>query len=52
LIDDPQFVEAHPTLRIYLIDHPAARQEFKVNPNRFIHKDLHKDLKDVEDSRQ
>ena len=40
LIDDPQFATAHPTLKIYLIDHPAAREEIKANPNRYIHKDL------------
>ena len=40
LIDDPQFIEAQPTLKSYLIDHPAAPQQPKENPNRFIHKDM------------
>ena len=40
LIDDRQFVEAHPTLRIYLLDHPRARDDFKANPTRYIHQDL------------
>jgi hypothetical protein len=40
LIDDPQFVTAHPTLRIYLLDHPGVGDDFKANPNRYIHQDL------------
>ena len=40
LINDPAFVEAHPTIKVYLVDHPEARKELVENPNRFIHRDL------------
>jgi len=40
LIDDRQFVKTHPALRIFLLDHPGAGNEFKGNPNRYVHEDL------------
>jgi hypothetical protein len=37
LIDDPQFMNAHPDLREYLHSHPQVRHDFKTHPYRFMH---------------
>lgn len=36
LVDNPQFVKAHPALQTYLQEHPAVREQLKQNPNAFM----------------
>ncbi|HEV2171547.1 MAG TPA: hypothetical protein VGR40_11395, partial [Candidatus Binatus sp.] len=38
LIDNPQFMNAHPDLREYLHSHPNVRHDFKKHPYRFMHR--------------
>lgn len=35
LVDNQQFLKAHPALQTYLQEHPAVRQELKENPSAF-----------------
>jgi YHS domain-containing protein len=37
LIDNKQFVANHPALQEYLQSHPEVREEFRENPNAFMH---------------
>jgi hypothetical protein len=39
LIDNQQFVDAHPGLHDYLHDHPNVRHEFKSHPYKFMHRE-------------
>jgi hypothetical protein len=39
LVDNPQFVKAHPALQTYLQEHPAVREQLKQNPNAFMHQE-------------
>jgi hypothetical protein len=36
LMDDKEFVKAHPALQEYMEQHPEAREEIKENPNAFM----------------
>ena len=36
LIDDPQFLQSHPTLSTYLQDHPSVKQEVSAQPDTFM----------------
>ncbi len=38
LIDNQQWVDAHPGLHEYLHDHPNVRHDFKSHPYRFMHR--------------
>jgi phage-related protein len=37
LLDNKQFVDGHPALRDFLVQHPEIRQEVNDNPNYFMH---------------
>src|SRR5579863_1448648 len=37
LVDNEDFVKAHPALQDYLQNHPGVRQEIRENPNAFMH---------------
>jgi GrpB-like predicted nucleotidyltransferase (UPF0157 family) len=39
LVDDKQFVQSHAALRQFLADHPGVREEYKENPNAFMHQE-------------
>ena len=39
LIDNQQFVDAHPDLHEYLHNHPNVRHEFKSHPYKFMHRE-------------
>src|ERR1700723_4215065 len=36
LVDDPQFLQAHPELNAYLQDHPSVKQEISQRPDTFM----------------
>jgi hypothetical protein len=38
LINNGRYLQDHPQLQAYLSDHPAVREEFKENPNYFMHR--------------
>ena len=39
LIDNPQFVRAHPELHQYLQRHPEMAETFRAHPDRFMHRE-------------
>jgi len=39
LVDNKQFVTGHPALQQFLADHPGVREEYKENPNAFMHQE-------------
>ncbi len=39
LIDNQQFVDAHPGLQDYLRAHPGVRHDFRSHPYRFMHRE-------------
>ena len=39
LVDNRQFVQNHPELQQFLADHPGVREEYKENPNAFMHQE-------------
>ncbi len=39
LVNDKQFVQNHPALQQFLSDHPGVREEYKENPNAFMHQE-------------
>jgi phage-related protein len=48
LVNNKQFVESHTALQQFLADHPGVREEYKENPNAFMHQeqrfDRHEDF--------
>jgi phage-related protein len=43
LVDDKKFVASHTALQQFLADHPGVREEYKENPNAFMHEEQHYD---------
>jgi hypothetical protein len=39
LVNNEQFVKSHPDLQAYLQQHPEVRENFKENPNAFMHQE-------------
>jgi GrpB-like predicted nucleotidyltransferase (UPF0157 family) len=39
LVNNKEFVENHAALRQFLIEHPGVREEYKENPNAFMHQE-------------
>jgi phage-related protein len=39
LVDNKQFVQSHPALQQFLAEHPGVREEYKENPNAFMHQE-------------
>jgi hypothetical protein len=39
MVDDKKFVASHPALQQFLADHPGVREEYKENPNTFMHQE-------------
>src|SRR6202041_1579517 len=39
LVDDKQFEKSHPALQQFLAEHPGVREEYKENPNAFMHQE-------------
>ena len=39
LVNDKKFVGSHPALQQFLADHPGVREEYKENPNAFMHQE-------------
>jgi phage-related protein len=39
LVDYKHFVQSHPDLQQFLADHPGVREEYKENPNAFMHQE-------------
>jgi len=39
LVDNKQFVQGHPALQEFLANHPGVREEYKENPNAFMHQE-------------
>jgi phage-related protein len=39
LVNNKQFVQSHPDLQQFLADHPGVREEYKENPNAFMHQE-------------
>ena len=39
LVDNKQFVQGHPALQEFLANHPGVREEYKENPNSFMHQE-------------
>jgi phage-related protein len=39
LVNDKHFVQSHPDLQQFLADHPGVREEYKENPNAFMHQE-------------
>jgi phage-related protein len=39
LVDNKQFVAGHPALQQFLANHPGVREEYKENPNAFMHQE-------------
>jgi GrpB-like predicted nucleotidyltransferase (UPF0157 family) len=39
LASNKEFVENHPALKQFLADHPGVREEYKENPNAFMHQE-------------
>jgi phage-related protein len=39
LVNDKHFVQSHPDLQQFLADHPGVREEYKENPNAFMHRE-------------
>src|SRR5258706_178153 len=49
LVNNKEFVENHPALQQFLAEHPGVREEYKENPNAFMHREERFDQR--EDSR-
>ena len=49
LVNNKEFVENHPALQQFLAEHPGVREEYKENPNAFMHQEERFDRR--EDSR-
>src|SRR5258707_1279298 len=39
LVNNKEFVENHPALQQFLAEHPGVREEYKENPNAFMHRE-------------
>ncbi|MGA8765236.1 MAG: hemophore-related protein [Candidatus Sulfotelmatobacter sp.] len=39
LVNNREFVESHPALQQFLAEHPGVREEYKENPNAFMHQE-------------
>ncbi len=39
LVDNKEFVQNHPALQQFLAEHPGVREEYKENPNAFMHQE-------------
>jgi GrpB-like predicted nucleotidyltransferase (UPF0157 family) len=39
LVDNKEFVQSHPAFQQFLADHPGVREEYKENPNAFMHQE-------------
>ena len=39
LVDNKQFVQSHAALQQFLAEHPGVREEYKENPNAFMHQE-------------
>src|SRR5258706_67390 len=39
LVNNKEYVENHPALQQFLAEHPGVRQEYKENPNAFMHRE-------------
>src|SRR6201997_5082391 len=39
LVDNKEFVKSHPALQEFLANHPGVREEYKENPNAFMHQE-------------
>ena len=39
LVNNQKFVASHPALQQFLADHPGVREEYKENPNAFMHRE-------------
>jgi GrpB-like predicted nucleotidyltransferase (UPF0157 family) len=39
LVNNKEFVENHPALQQFLAEHPGVREEYKENPNAFMHQE-------------
>src|SRR6267154_731550 len=39
LVNDKKFVDNHPDLQQFLAEHPGVREEYKENPNAFMHQE-------------
>ena len=46
LVDNRQFVNSHPALQEFLANHPGVREEYKENPNAFMHQEERFDQRD------
>ncbi len=50
LVDNKEFVKSHPALQEFLANHPGVRDEYKENPNAFMHRedrfDQREDIRD------
>src|SRR6201993_3465149 len=50
LVDNKKFVNSHPALQEFLANHPGVREEYKENPNAFMHQeerfDRREDMRD------
>ncbi len=51
LIDNKQFVDGHPVLQQFLADHPGVREEYKENPNAFMHQEERYDRREDRNGR-
>jgi phage-related protein len=46
LVDNKQFVQDHPALQEFLASHPGVREEYKENPNAFMHQEARFDRRE------
>jgi uncharacterized protein YlxP (DUF503 family) len=46
LVDDKKFVAGHTALQQFLADHPGVREEYKENPNAFMHEEQRYDRRE------
>jgi len=49
LVDNKTFVANHPALQQFLADHPGVREEYKENPNGFMHQEERYDRREDRD---
>jgi hypothetical protein len=50
LVDNKEFVKNHPALQQFLADHVGAREEYKENPNAFMHDEERFDRREDSDA--
>ncbi len=50
LVNDKKFVQNHPALQQFLADHPGVREEYKENPNAFMHQEERFDRREDNDA--